>query len=192
MITQQRKGNWFITASGLQFWPLDPQVADIRITDIAHALSNVCRFGGHCDPFYSVAQHSVHVSRLVPQELAMTALLHDATEAYIGDMVRPLKQNMPQFQEVEDRLWAVVAAAFSLPLELDAKIKHADNVALMTERRDIVIWTPHVWSTDETPDEELIRPLAPGEARELFLKRYLCLKHDRIKGYYTPIQEVIV
>jgi uncharacterized protein len=123
----------------------------------------------------------------------MSALLHDATEAYIGDMVRPLKKNIPQYQAVEDQLWAVIAAKFNLPLELAPEIKHADNVALMTERRDIVVWTPHVWSVTEAPDAGLIRPVAPGEARDLFLKRYLSLKQDKLRRcYMSPIMEVVI
>lgn len=169
----KRKGSWFLTSSGIPFYPLDPRPEEITISDIAHSLANVCRFGGHCDPFYSVAQHSIHVSKLVPRELALQALLHDAAEAYIGDMVRPLKLHMDQFQTAESRIWKVIAKKFDIPVELAPEVKIADNVALMTERRDVVIWTPHIWSIPEAPDPELIIPLPPGEAQEAFLWRFL-------------------
>src|ERR1039457_118422 len=80
------------TFSGLRFWPLDPNPEKILIDDIAHALAHQCRFGGHASRFYSVAEHSVHVSRLCPPEDALWGLLHDASEAYLVDLPRPLKQ----------------------------------------------------------------------------------------------------
>ena len=171
-----RHGGWFLTSTGKQFFPLDPRAEDICIEDIAHALSNVCRFGGHCRDFYSVAQHSVHVSDLVPPEHAMLGLMHDATEAYIGDMVRPLKLCMPDYQEAEARLWTVIAAKFGLPEIFPGCVKEADNVALMTERRDLVIHTPHVWSVKAEPDEAQIRAWSPRLAKKHFLNRYRELK----------------
>ena len=66
--TQGRKGDWILTYSGIEFWPLDPRPEDVRIEDIAHALSMQCRFAGHCDRFYSVAEHSIRVADLVPRE----------------------------------------------------------------------------------------------------------------------------
>lgn len=178
-MNKRKAGDWFLTSTGVQFYPLDPRPEDINIYDIAHSLSNVCRFGGHCLTFYSVAQHSVHVSKLVPPHLAFQALMHDAPEAYIGDMVRPLKKNMPEFQAAEDRIWEAIALKFGLPLELDPLVKLADNVALMTERRDIVIQTPHKWSVTEAPDAGLVVPLPPGQARMVFLFQFQRLRAKR-------------
>jgi 5'-deoxynucleotidase YfbR-like HD superfamily hydrolase len=121
---------------------LSPRVEDIWIDDIAHSLANLCRFGGHCRQFYSVAQHSVLVSRLVPLHLAFVGLMHDATEAYVGDMVRPLKYSLPQFLEIEDAIWRLIARRFDLPLHLPAEVKEADDIALVTERRDLIISSP--------------------------------------------------
>ncbi len=81
-----RRGDWIQVRSGRKFHPLDPRPEDVDINDIAHALSNLCRFTGHCTDFYSVAQHSVIASQIVPPASALAALLHDASEAYMGDI----------------------------------------------------------------------------------------------------------
>src|SRR5690242_11754504 len=90
---QPRRGDWMQTYTGRRFWPLDPRVDDIDIGDIAHHLSLVCRFAGACREFYSVAQHCVGVSYVCDPKDALWGLLHDAAEAYVGDMVRPLKRS---------------------------------------------------------------------------------------------------
>jgi uncharacterized protein len=172
-----RGSGWFITYSGIRFWPLDPRPEDICITDIAHSLSHICRFGGHARHFYSVAQHSVIVSHLVEPELALAGLMHDATEAYLGDMTRPLKHQMPEYQRVEGLLWRVIAEKFGLPSELPPSIKHADNVALLTERRDVInpAKEPRPWFLDSLgiePHHEYIFPLAAWDAKLLFNERY--------------------
>lgn len=170
-------GDWFLTSSGKQFWPLDPKAEHIDISDIAHALSHICRYGGHCTIFYSVAQHSVHVSRLCDECDAREGLLHDAPEAYIGDMVRPLKYSIPQYREIEAKIWHVVAAKFNIRegTEPDFKppsVQLADDRALMTERRDLVVKSPIPWRVTVTPDEERIVPLRPEQARGEFLERF--------------------
>lgn len=168
-------GDWFLTQSGRRFYPLSPTAKDICVEDIAHALSHICRYGGHCNPFYSVAQHSVHVSHLVPPEKDLLGLLHDETEAYVGDMVRPLKYAIPQYQAIEDSVWKVVAEKFDLPPEKPTKdedIKLADDVALMTERRDVMPKSPHKWSCRAMPDAERIYPLCAEAARFAFINRF--------------------
>jgi uncharacterized protein len=99
-----RTGDWIQTYTGKQFWPLSPLPEDIVIEDIAHALSMQCRFGGHVRTFYSVAQHSVHVSLLVEPQYALWGLLHDAAEAYLVDLPRPIKKFSEMgllYQEIE-------------------------------------------------------------------------------------------
>lgn len=175
----ERYGDWMQTYGGRRFYPLDPRPEDFDIDDIAHALSNVCRFGGHSREFYSVAQHSVLVASLLPPSLKKMGLLHDSPEAYIGDMVRPLKRmgEMTAYRDVETRLWGCIAARFDL-LDIsdpDQLVKHADNVALATERRELFT-DPLPWSPLPDPAELRIIPWAPDLARINFLETWHAVK----------------
>lgn len=174
-----RQGDWFLTYTGRQFYPIDPHPEDVCIEDISHALSMVCRFGGHVRTFYSVAQHSVIVSHLCPHS-AFQALMHDATEAYVGDMVRPLKRQLSAYRLVEAGVWCAICGHFNIPVEMAPEIKAADNVALMTERRDLLTPTEHKWSLEEQypPMDEVIVPLMPDEACALFMNRFEMLRGD--------------
>lgn len=172
-----RNGDWFLTFTGKQFYPIDPHPEDIGIWDIAHALARVCRFGGHCRQFYSVAQHSVLVSEHCEFN-AFQGLMHDATEAYIGDMVRPLKLSMPDYKVAEARLWDAICERFDIPKEMNPEVKVNDNRALMTERRDLCTPTNHRWSLDELgfkPFDKVIQPLDPDMAEVRFMEKYLKL-----------------
>ncbi|AZC55407.1 phosphohydrolase [Pseudomonas chlororaphis] len=129
---------WILTASGRQFDPLKPTAAMVTPYDIAHALAHLCRFNGHTRQHYSVAQHSLLVADLCPEKHQLVALLHDATEAYIGDMVRPLKQVMPQYRQVEESIWQAICNRFNLEPTLPECVVRADLVLLATERRDLM------------------------------------------------------
>lgn len=170
---------WIQTASGRRFDLIVPTPSMIDVSDIATALSNICRFTGHVREFYSVAQHSVAVSYLVPETLALPALLHDAAEAYVGDVSRPLKQLLPDYRQVEARVWAAVAMAFDIDRELDPAIKRADTIALLTERRDLLqhlkesaTWDAEIEALLPFVPQHRIVPLAPIDARDQFLARY--------------------
>jgi hypothetical protein len=128
-----RIGNWMQTYSGKAFYPYDLRVEDFCIEDIAHALSMLCRYGGHCKKFYSVAEHSVLLSYEVPLEDALAGLMHDATEAYLVDMPRPIKVGFPQYKEMEGKLWSAICSKFNLAEELPASVKKADNDMLWHE-----------------------------------------------------------
>lgn len=106
------RGDWIQTYSGRAFYPLAPYPQDVCIEDIAHALSQLCRFGGHCRRFYSVAEHSVLLSRVVVPEFQLWALLHDASEAYLVDVPRPIKKQLPAYVEAERRVMAAICARF--------------------------------------------------------------------------------
>lgn len=172
-MNEQRIGDWILTYTGKKFWPLDPRVAEICIEDIAHALANTCRFGGHCKAFYSVAQHSLLVSRFCT-EAPLQGLMHDAAEAYIGDMVRPLKQDMPDFRRVEESIWRAICGKFDLEPRLHAEVKEMDNVALVTERRDLLSAAADRWALEEhyKPVFGSIHPMIPYAAELAFLVRF--------------------
>lgn len=169
--------DWFVSVSGRRVFIRHPIPEDLHIDDIAHALSLVCRFGGHCCRFYSVAQHSVMVSRLAKPEYALAGLLHDASEAYLGDIIRPIKLLLPEYQEIEGRWEVVIAERFGLHWDRDTvlDVKRADRIALVTERRDLI--APHEWQWTEDelgflPDPDPVAPLEPTEARRAFLARF--------------------
>ncbi|WP_282412219.1 phosphohydrolase [Pseudomonas sp. PS01299] len=137
--------SWILTHSGIQFNLLNPTAAMISPRDIAHALANLCRFNGHTREHYSVAQHSLIVCDLVPTKHQLSALIHDATEAYLGDMTRPLKALMPEYRDVEQRVWHAICDRFNIPLGLPDSVLRADMVALATERRDLMPHHPGEW-----------------------------------------------
>lgn len=132
------------TYTGKLFNPLALENEDcgpIDLMDIAHALSHLCRFNGHTKRFYSVGEHSLHVSCVLAQtspENQAWGLLHDAAEAYLGDMVRPIKKRMPDFQVIEDRLLQRIAKRFGLPWPIPAVVFDADDIMLATEFRDLM------------------------------------------------------
>lgn len=171
MITKERKGNWFHTFSGIQFYPLDPRPEDINIEDIAKGLSNTCRFNGHVIKFYSVAQHSVLVSRIVPDEYALEGLLHDGSESYLGDMVRPLKYSLPEYRIIEDKVEECIANKYGLIHPWPECVKEADNILLMTERRDLMNAIGD-WRVYAEPMDQKIEAWDPERSYEEFMTRF--------------------
>lgn len=164
-------------ASGAHVYPCDLRPEDITLNDIARSLSRICRFGGHLKDdveHYSVAQHSVLVSYVVPKEYAKEGLLHDATEAYVGDMIRPIKVVMPHYNELEHAVKQSVCAAFNLEhdyLHVEEVIKYADNVVACTEKRDVIPESTADWGVMPEPMAEIIKPLNAFEAYDLFMSR---------------------
>lgn len=142
------RGDWMQTFTGARFYPLDPRPEDINPDDIAHALSLLCRYGGHVDRFYSVAEHCVLMSEAVAPEHALHALLHDATEAYVCDVPRPLKRQLAGYREIEDSVWWAIAERFKVDSRLPREVKDADNRILLTERDALMPNTIYSWSVD--------------------------------------------
>lgn len=166
------------TFSGIVFEPLNPDPSLIAIEDIAHALGNSCRFTGHVRKFYSVAQHCVMGTDLVQAKLKLTMLLHDASEAYLSDIARPIKMQ-PEFGTVykaaEHKLEEAIAERFGLIYPYPDEIKWADNVMLRTEQRDLM---PGLFRHDgEDYYPGVIEPWGPDEAGVAFLASYYELTH---------------
>lgn len=130
--------SWIQTRSGLAMHPLAPTPDMLDITDIAHALSMVCRFNGHTRVRYSVAEHSVRVARLVPREDRLAALLHDASEAYLCDVPSPIKPLLPGYAEIEDRLSRVIAEKWGVVYPWPDTVKAADRLMLHTEAKHLM------------------------------------------------------
>lgn len=167
---------WIVTSSGREFHFDNPQPRQIDIEDIATSLSRSARFNGHGSHTYSVAQHSVVVSLLVSSDRALKALLHDAAEAYFGDIVSPLKQMFPLIKVMEEHAQAVIYRKFGLPDEEDPAIKQADLVALATERRDLGLDFPNLtpWRILKgiSPARQRIVPVGEKAARDMFMLRF--------------------
>jgi len=168
---------WIQTASGGKFHILDPRLDEIHITDIAHALSMMCRFTGHVRKFYSVAEHSYHASTIVPKEDALWALLHDSPEAYIADMNRPLKHftNVGHtYIAIEETIMSSICKKFHLPEEAPESVKIADRLMLYTEKAQLMPpmdWE-HKWSEDEKAADCQVFGWLPKQAETMFLYRY--------------------
>lgn len=168
---------WIQTAGGGVFHILDPRQNEIFITDIAHALSMMCRFTGHVRKFYSVAEHCVHASRIVPPEDALWALLHDASEAYIADLNRPLKHFTAvgeTYMTVETTIMKAICTKFRLPFEQPKSVHDADTAMLYAEKDQLmppVDWEVK-WGTNQKSADVQTRCWAPDVAKAMFLSRY--------------------
>jgi uncharacterized protein len=172
-MTEKRNGAWIQTFTGIQFWPMDARSDDIDIKDIAHSLSMLCRFNGHCKRFYSVAEHSIHVSRVVAPEHAVWGLLHDAAEAYLSDIPKPLKRELTKFNKLEDRLLKVIAKRFGLMTDIPSEVKQADLVLLATEKAVLMSKEPAPWMKMPEPlDPRMIQGWGPDQAEKAFIDRF--------------------
>ena len=167
-----RRGDWIQTAKGRQFWPLDPRPEEVHLDDIAHALSLACRFGGHCLRFYSVAEHSVHLARLCLPENALWGLLHDASEAYLADVPRPLKRWLPGYRQAEKAVEAAIAVRFGLPLEMPSQVKSLDGAMLAAEQLQVMEAAPAPWEALPAPARVTIECWSPERARYEFLRAF--------------------
>lgn len=148
----------------------NPTVEMFDINDIAHSLSNICRFGGHIRKHYSVAQHSVMVSNLVPHHLALAALLHDASEAYLSDIVRPAKRMLPQYKDLELKIQGVIEERFAVTFDHE-EIHIADNKALYAEALHFY-GDVDDWGLDGFEHYATITPLHAEHARLMFMCRF--------------------
>ena len=190
----RRKGNWMATFSGKRFYPLDPRYEDIEMIDIAHALSNLCRYTGHCRQFYSVAEHCVIGTSAMARRLTMPKeliienqklfLLHDAAEAYMNDLCRPVKK-MPEFRQYEEAEYGLQNAInrrFHLPLDplTYLPVSEMDNVMLATEAKILFSQTDG-WFFPEPHDPRIkLGCWNPNVARERFMMAWETLSKGQV------------
>ena len=165
---------WILTNSGHHIDLPNPDPEAIAIGDIALGLSRECRFSGQTRSFYSVAQHSILASRIVPEECALEALLHDATEAYLRDLPYPLKRLVPEYARIEKVFDRVLRQCFGLPEEMSPTVHRADRILLATEKRDLMPDDGTPWPILEgiEPLPERIVPWTPERSMGLFLRRF--------------------
>ena len=167
--------------AGGVFDPFNPRMDRIRIEDIAHALSMLCRFNGHCRRFYSVAEHSVLVAERCRVDLQLDGLLHDAVEAYLGDLPRPIKRAFPEFLKAERRLQAEIYRKFNLSLEMPDEVRIADDEMLRIELSALV-------PSCQAPSlgtKQSLECWAPERAKAEFLEFYAELQNWKNAESFT-------
>ena len=166
--------SWVLTNRGLGFDFARPDPAQIDIWDIALALSRLCRFNGQTRVAYSVAQHSVLVSDIVPGDFTLEALLHDASEAYLQDLAAPLKSMLPDYRAMEMSISAMINARFGVRKSgrMSYCVWRADLTALATEMRDLMPGDCEPYLKGILPREERIVAMEEDAARAAFLQRF--------------------
>lgn len=168
------------TVTGIKFFPLSPSPGDVRIEDIAHALSHQCRWAGHVKTHYSVALHSIHVSMMVHKEVALCALCHDAAEAYMCDLPKPVKEGMPEFARYEEQLMTVIAEALGFQWPMTQELKQADAAALYLESQYFFSFDRDIPKIDPPRHCNWNFPIVcsakPSQVEEWFLQEFHRLK----------------
>lgn len=177
MTTVPLDDQWIGLLSGGQFNYNKPEESDVTLDDLASALSNICRFAGHLPAFYSVAQHLVNTSRIVPAELAFDALMHDTAEAFTNDLPTPLKWSLPIFKELEVKIESAMANKFGFNFPYHPDVKLADTQMLLLEKKyvkkDDSFW-PHYqgYEYEHLVDLVDLKPWQPCRAKREFLERF--------------------
>ncbi|AUW47196.1 hypothetical protein [Rhizobium leguminosarum] len=176
---KMKSGPSIMLASGSWFDLLDPWASEFTIADIAQGLSNICRYAGQCRDFYSVAEHSLHVSETAEQ-FKLEALLHDAAEAFIGDITRPLKQLLPEYKTIEANVEAAIFHRFGMDEKAKPYIKSADLRVLAAEQAQLMPAGTDFWAAQSNihPAPVKVEFLAPAVARHRFLTRFQQLLND--------------
>lgn len=183
-----RQGDWFQTyPARKRFYILDPRPEDFDIRDIAHALALKCRYGGHCAQFYSVAEHSVVLSHLVPPPLAYRTLMHDAAETYTGDIMKPIKESIgDEWKPIEARIDIMLGEVFGYDSSPHPLIKEYDSRILTDERR-VLQWPPLPGKHYGDRLHAAIRCLPWQEAEAEFLARFEELREREAEAVIEPL-----
>ncbi len=171
---QNQSKDWIQTFSGQRFYPLNPQAETIKIQDIANALSKQCRFSGQISEFYSVAEHSVYVSYLCDQKDALFGLLHDASEAYLVDVPRPLKQSgkFGHYIDAEKVLQEMIYTKYCSFSEEPESVKKADMIMLATEAQQVYPQLRADWQLPAKPSILKLNFFDHKKAKEVFMDRF--------------------
>lgn len=164
--------HWFLHGSGREVNPHNVLLGDLDPYYIAKSLSKICRYNGHTRHFYSVAQHSVYVSQVVPPEHAMCGLMHDGPESICQDIIRPLKLVWKEYKSIEDKIWEKFAIRFGLPREIPPEVKRADNEVLLAEREQLLPKSETKWEFTEQPANIKIIEMSDREAFDFFIDRW--------------------
>ena len=162
---------WVETYNGGKLHLAEPRFDEITIEDIAHSLSLLCRFTGHCSKFYSVAQHSIYVSQILDDKDKLAGLLHDASETYTGDMNRPMKSLFRAFKPIENIIQDAIYRRFGIHRYDHTLIKRADNIMLATEARDLMKNSDD-WGLTEEPLKGMLEPWDSSYAEIMFLSSW--------------------
>jgi uncharacterized protein len=173
------------TYTGKRVYFLHPKPDMFDIVDIAHALSNNCRWTGHCKTFFSVAEHSVFASYLVAKPFKLAALMHDASEAYLTDVAAPIKPNLTSYYELEANIMAALSVRFGFQFPLAPEIKVADTILLSEEAYQLLPTEGQSWGMWKTiqggrPKRQHLQFgfWTPQQAEMKFLNRYQELCHQ--------------
>ena len=157
--TKKMKNRTIKTISGIYIDVFDPDPDLIFIEDIAHGLSNNCRFGGHVQEFYSVAEHCIWMAERALPEDKLEALLHDASEAYLLDLPKPIKNSMLEYQEVEYHLMVAISMKFGFAFPLNERVKELDALSFEYEKAN-------------KRDANNFESMSPKQAKKRFLELY--------------------
>lgn len=165
---------WITSYLGRKIYLRNPDIDRIDIIDIAHALSLICRYNGRTKKFYSVAEHCIHCACLTSNEFKLEALMHDAAEAYLGDVTRPLKMLLPDYKKLEKKWEKAIRERFNLYPDEIPEVDHNDGVLCATEMKKLFIPLKHEQplskvSLDESYDWFVFNNFTPEEAEKQFL-----------------------
>lgn len=177
-----RYGDWMQVFSGGKIYPLDPRPEEIHLEDIAHALSQMNRYGGHTLFPYSVAQHCILLSYVIDPQYSFLALMHDASEAYLCDIPRPIKKDLTNYSNIENRLMAVIAKKFNFTWPMPEEVKIGDNRMITTERFQVMPKGDdyNLVPSDKYPAYKIkITEITAKQAKEAFINRFKELTHEK-------------
>lgn len=177
---------WIGLLSGTRFNYNRPEESNVTVEDLAGALSNICRFSGHLPQFYSVAQHLVNTSKIVPADVAFDALMHDTAEAFTNDLPTPLKWALPIFKELEIKIESAMADKFGFQYPYPSAVKEADTIMLLLEKKyvklDNLEWPGYTGiEYEHMADKVDLKGWQPCRAKREFLERFEELYNERLE-----------